>query len=300
MLKNILVILVSFGVFGFALMPWESSIMRKEQQAGLLPTDDLKGDDALDQQMAMISLGGLRSLVAAFLSLEAFESFQRGDWNNVERRYRQIVTLAPHTAFYWDTGAWHLAYNAASAILRDDHNQNLPMVERRRLYKDYIGKGKNFLRKGAAVNPSDWLIQSRLGNILSDTKRYPNYQEAADAYSRARVLGAPPIISRQQFYALARIPDKAHEAWEMGRELYKDPVNRLPSMATTLFALQNRLNPPENEKIPFRELFPSDKLAKVSFINQLSNGLGYPTDGIREALDALPEAPTSGNKEAKK
>lgn len=290
MLKNILVLLISCGLFGTALMPWENSILRRENQAGLLPEETLAGGDALNQQMAMISLGGLRSLVAAFLSLEAFESFRQGDWHGVELRYKQIVTLAPHTAFYWDTGAWHLAYNAASSFLRDDHD-HLPMSEKRRLYREYIDKGKNFLRKGAATNPDDWLVQSRLGNILSDTKRYPDFQQAADAYARAKELGAPSIVSRQQFYSLARIPGKAKEAWELGKELYKTPDNRLPSMATTLFALQNRLNVPEKDRIPFRELFPSDKLARVSFINQLSNGLGYPTDGIREALDALPPAP---------
>lgn len=286
MLKNILVLLISFGVFGTILMPWENSILRKENNAGLLTSVELAGKDALNQQMAMISLGGLRSLVAAFLSLEAFESFRNADWKAVERRYRQIVTLAPHTSFYWDTGAWHLAYNAASSYLRDDH---MPLAERKQLYREYVDKGKNFLKRGVELNPNDWLLQSRLGNLLSDTKRHPDFLAASEAYDKAKHLGAPAIISRQQFYALARIPDKARDAWSMGRELYKDPSNRLPSMATTLFALENRLKIPEKERIPFRELFPTDKLARISFVNQLSNGLGYPSDGIREALDALPD-----------
>lgn len=286
MFKRVLVSLIALSLFGLAMTPWKRLLTQQELRQDLLPTESLEGQNSLNQQLAFVSLGGLRSLVAAFLSLEAFECFRNSDWPTLEKRYHQIVTLSPHNVFYWDTGAWHLAYNAASDAL---DQEQLPLSERRQIYKNYIDKGKAFLLQGVHQNPSDWVVLSRLGNLLSDPRRYPNYEEARAAYQKARQLGGPNIIARQEFYSLARIPSKAKEAWQLGRQLYQDPSNRMPSLATTLFALENRLNLHESQRIPFRELFPSDKLARSAMLKQLSNGLNYPTDGLREALEKLPD-----------
>ena len=98
------------------------------------------------------------------------------------------------------------------------------------------------------------------------------------------------LTARKEFYALVRVPSKSGEALELGRELFKDPRNRTPSLVSNIFVLENRLNIPEKERIPFRELFPTDEIARDLMTSHLANSLKYPVDGLREALESLPPA----------
>ena len=163
-------------------------------------------------------------------------------------------------------------------------------MERREGFRKYIQKGRRFLEKGINANPDSWYLQSLLGNMYSDTYRQPDFEKAAEAYRKARNLGAPPLTARKEFYALVRVPSKSREALELGRELFKDPRNRTPSLVSNIFVLENRLNIPEKERIPFRELFPTDEIARDLMTSHLANSLKYPVDGLREALESLPPA----------
>ena len=107
-----------------------------------------------------------------------------------------------------------------------------------------------------------------------------------------RLKIAPPLTARKEFYALVRVPSKSREALELGRELFKDPRNRTPSLVSNIFVLENRLKVPEKDRVPFRELFPTDEIARDLMSSHLANSLKYPVDGLREALEALPPAKT--------
>ena len=243
----------------------------------------------------MVSLGGLRSLVAAVLSMEAFDCFLISDWANLERRYNQVTSLAPHSDFYWDNGSWHLGNNASSSYL--DNKRLFSHGTPGRLPQIH-SKGAPLPGKGINANPDSWYLQSLLGNMYSDTYRQPDFEKAAEAYRKARDLGAPPLPRpEKEFYALVRVPSKSREALELGRELFKDPRNRTPSLVSNIFVLENRLNIPEKERIPFRELFPTDEIARDLMTSHLANSLKYPVDGLREALESLPPAKTSKSKQ---
>ena len=109
MLKNTVIFIIALLGFGMIRLPLQERILEQEKNAGLLEEPvNLSSSDYLEQQLAMVSLGGLRSLVAAVLSMEAFDCFLISDWTNLERRYNQITALAPHSDFYWDNGSWHL------------------------------------------------------------------------------------------------------------------------------------------------------------------------------------------------
>lgn len=102
-------------------------------------------------------------------------------------------------------------------------------MERREGFRKYIQKGRRFLEKGINANPDSWYLQSLLGNMYSDTYRQPDFEKAAEAYRKARDLGAPPLTARKEFYALVRVPSKSREALELGRELFKDPATGHPA-----------------------------------------------------------------------
>ncbi len=265
--------------------PLQEQILAQEKAAGLIEEPlNLPAADCLEQQLSMVCLGGLRSLVAAVLNMDAFDCFVRGDWTNLERRYNQIVALAPHTDFYWDNGAWHLGCNAASSAL---DNKMYSDLEQREEFRNYIRKGRQFLEKGVQANPDSYFLYSALGNMYSDIYRLPDFEKAAAAYHRAVELGGSGRSARNEFYALCRVPSKAKEALSLGRELFSNPKLRSPSLVCNIFALENRLNIPEAQRIPFRELFPTDDVARQLLQSHMQNSLRYPSDGFRQALEKL-------------
>lgn len=288
MLKTTIIFLIALLGFGMVRLPLQDHILKQEKSAGLLDESiELETSDYLEQQLALVSLGGLRSLVAAILNMEAFDCFLTSDWTNLERRYNQITALSPYSDFYWDNGAWHLGNNASSSYL---DNKRLSPLERREGFQKYIRKGRLFLEKGVRANPNSWYLQSMLGNMYSDTYRHPDFEKAAAAYHQARKLGAPNLTARKEFYALARVPSKSREALALGKELFKSPINRTPSLICNLFVLENRLHIPTQDRIPFRDLFPTDEIARDLMSAHLANSLKYPVDGLREALETLPKS----------
>ena len=79
MLKNTVIFIIALLGFGMIRLPLQERILEQEKNAGLLEEPvNLSSSDYLEQQLAMVSLGGLRSLVAAVLSMEAFRLDQSG------------------------------------------------------------------------------------------------------------------------------------------------------------------------------------------------------------------------------
>lgn len=283
MLRSLLILTLASLGMGVLSAPLCKYILAEEIKSELLPPQLNKED--FTQQLAVVTLGGLRSLSAAILSIDAFESFLTGDWATLEHRYNQIFTLVPHRIYYWDSASWHLAYNAAAA---QTDNTKLSPQEQRFKFLQYIEKGKNVLRRGIEKNPKSWILYSRLGALEADRYRRPNYEAAAAAFKEATRLGAPPITSRQEFYALAQIPARSKEAWELGRKLFEENKdNRVPSLICSLYALENRLNIPDNERIPFDKLFRNKEDAARLFRLQLQSDRSLPSEGLQEFLDQL-------------
>lgn len=281
MLRSLLILTLASLGMGAVTAPLCKYILAEEVNLELLPPKLNKED--FTQQLAVVTLGGLRSLSAAILSIDAFESFLTGDWSTLEHRYNQIFTLVPHRIYYWDSASWNLAYNAAAAQTED---AKLSPQEQRFKFLQYIDKGKNVLRRGIEQNQKSWALYSRLGSLEADRYRRPNYEAAAAAFKEARRLGAPAIASRQEFYALAQIPARSHEAWELGRKLfYESKENQVPSLTSSLYALENRLHIPENERIPFDKLFRNREEAIRLFKLQLKSDRLLPSDGLQEYLD---------------
>ncbi len=93
-LKNGFIVIFAVAGFGMVRMPLQESILEQEKSAGLIEEAlDLPASEALEQQFSMVALGGLRSLVAAILIMDAVEWFLKADWTNLERRYCEIVAL---------------------------------------------------------------------------------------------------------------------------------------------------------------------------------------------------------------
>ena len=247
---KILILVLAVLAFGAARMPYERSLENSLRGAGLFPPAMQIGTrDKIGQTSSAVALGGLRTLVATFLNLRAFTYFTEQRWQDVEETFNTIVDLAPRTRYYWETGSWHMAYNAASYYINDS---KLPPLRRREAWRMSILKGRAFLERGIRNNPDDWSMLANLGFLLSDSNKYQAFRDknatfaaAADAYRKADATGnALGYVKRSAFYALARVDGREADALKEARRLYaQGRINHTPTLKSLLFVLQAWENP---------------------------------------------------------
>jgi len=262
------VLSIALLALGAARMPYEAQLTRELKTARLLPSDLQIGTvEKIGQTSAAVAFGGLRTLVATFLNLRAFTYFSEKRWDDVADTYDTIVDLAPRTRYYWDSGYWHIAYNAASYYM---HDSTLAPVRRKEAWRNSILKGRAFLERGIRNNPDDWVLHSNLGYLLSDSNKFPAFRNqretfsaAADAYQKAAETGkALGYVRRFQVYALSRVEGKEADALALARTLYaEEPKNRTPTLLSLLLVLEAHENPSMDTTARAIELFGSPKKA---------------------------------------
>ncbi|MEM9238251.1 MAG: hypothetical protein AAGB14_15875, partial [Verrucomicrobiota bacterium] len=275
-------------VAGIVRMPIEQSMTKDFREKGMLSEPlDVKVQKKLGQGFWAVSLGGLRSLVATIWNLRAFNDFENDEWTQLADKYETISYLAPNTDYYWDTGSWHMAYNAAAYY--QARADGLPELRRRAEWRHWIESGTAFLEEGVRQNPDSGYLWSRLGWLYSDPNKIVDAEKAAEAYRRAVETGnALPFIGNSEAYALAQIPGREKEALDLIRERQKERRGQVPTMNCLRFTLESRFNP---DLDPYRlalEIFGSENSAYQQlgghFLELRKN---YPMNGIAEVLQEL-------------
>ena len=288
------ILLVALLAFGATRFPLEKSLGDQLREAGLAPSPlEIGTRDKIGQTSSAVALGGLRTLVATFLNLRAFSFFQEQRWDDVSDTFEMIVDLAPRTRYYWETGSWHSAYNAASYYI---NKSDMPHLRRREAWRAAIYRGRTFLERGIRNNPGDWNLLSTLGFMLTDPNKFPAFRDAnasfaaaADAYQKAVDTGsAPAFVKRAQFYALARVKGREKDALALARALYADPKNRLPTLQVLLLVLEAHENSELDAAKLAVELFgtPERALEALSGHWQRTREQ-FPVDGVASALESL-------------
>ncbi len=280
---QLLAALALLALGGAALHPAALQLRHAEQEAGLqLPEPAADTRDALTQQLFLFSLGGLRSLSAEILTLDATTAWSERDWERLARRWNTITSLNPRRTSYWMRASRDMHTNATSDVSNDERRG---IHERQVLARHYLNLGERFLLDGLDNNPGDPMLYARLGDMYSDTYRRPQFAKAAAAYREAIRCGAPAsLYERQLFYSLCRIRGHEQEAWQLGRRLYKDPEQRVPSLLCLLFVLEHKLALPAAERLTPAQLFGNEARARKQFARYLHNRLGFPTDGVAHYL----------------
>jgi len=212
----------------------------------------------------------------------------------VRRQFDTIVELAPHTIYYWETGAWHQAFNASSYYLNDS---NLPPLRRDAAWRAAVLTGLAFLERGIRNNPGDPKLNAYLGFLLTDHNKARAFHDpdgaflaAADAYKiAAAARDALPYLRRFQLYALARVPSHEGEALVLARQLYENRANHTPTLQCVYFALEVHANrtliDPGNFAI---SIFGSPDTAYATLCNYWLRGSErLPVHGVASALKAL-------------
>jgi hypothetical protein len=288
------ILTVALLAFGAARMPYEAGLAKELRDADLTPQPmEIGTRDKIGQTSSAVALGGLRTLVATFMNLRAFSFFQEQRWDDLAETFDTIVDLAPRTRYYWETGSWHMAYNAASYYMNDS---KLPSLRRREAWRTSIHRGRAFLERGIRNNPEDWSLSASLGFLLSDINKFrafrdPNesFAAAAEAYRRSADTGtALPYVRRSELYALARVAGKEKEALALARSLYADQRNRTPTLLILLVILEAFENPEMDTTARALELFGTPEKAYDALTGHWQRVRErFPVYGVAATLESL-------------
>ena len=279
--------LCALALGGLLLRPLEQQTRRHELEVGLqLPPPPADSKDTLNRQLSFFAMGGLRTLAAEILAMDATGAWLVQDWPRARKRWEQITTLCPNRPSYWSRAARDMAKNAVAHVYgRKDISEH----ERATLVREYLDAAEHFYLQGLAANPHSVLLQLDLAGFYEDLARRPQFAKAVEAYRKALTMGASDMYQRWVFYNLCRIRGREREAWEMGRQLFRSPRHHTPSVRCLLFALQHKLGIPQDEGYSIEDLFHSDTRARKQLRSYLHNTLRFPVNGVREYLQSPAE-----------
>jgi hypothetical protein len=286
-----LLAVVVLAAGGLLRLPAEQSITAGFREKGLLAAPlELGLKEQIGQNSSAIALAGLRTLVATFTHLQATEAFTACNWPDVEKSMETTVQLSPRGPYYWDMGAWHMAYNASSWYRLD---AGLPPVRAKAEARRWIEKGRHFYERGIANNPGDWQLPSLLGQLLSDARREPDDQAAVEAFRKAVATGKAPLhIHRQRFFAEARAGADPAEMLAAVRSLLESPTNRVPTLLCLRYTLEYQLHEPDDPLSLARSIFGSEEKALRNLGDYYVNNLldRMPERGVETAVRLLERA----------
>lgn len=248
MIRGAIVTLLLFA-FGGLRLPLESALT-EEHKSAYFHQAKLKLDlrEQIGQLGFLAAFSGFRSLVADFVFIQAHTAWERTQWGRVLLLFRQATTLQPRSLIFWDMAAWHMAWNASDAMR---HDRSLPNdAVRRKLEREYLALGKDFLERGIRNNPDHALLYESLGRIYRE--KYRDHDAASRAFDLAALRpDAPEYDRRFAAYELSYVPGREREAYARLRALYdRGEHERLPTLLKRLKFLEEKLDIPLQEQIP--------------------------------------------------
>jgi hypothetical protein len=239
-------------LFGLARLPFETSLDQAHRAANLrTATLDIGLREQIGQLAYAAALSGFRSLVSAFLWIEAHTAWEQTAWGRMAGLFQSVTALQPRSLVYWDLASWHLAWNASVAA-RENPREPSEFL-RRRAEREYHELGRDFLERGIANNPDRYLLRERLGIMLRD--KFLDHCAAADAFTAAAGHPeAPPYVKRLAAYELAECPGREREAYDKLHAIYLlGEEERLPRVITLINKLEAELDIPAAERLAPRE-----------------------------------------------
>ena len=222
--RNLIVIAAVLCGTGYLRMPKEQKFMEDLRERKIAhPQIDSEIWSKMGQTSLAGTFGGLRSVMASFMSIGAYDHFENNDWYKLEKDFEVITALDPYNAYYWNTGAWHLGWNAASWARRNQRreietalkngNEDFSPTKQRLLEMEFLEKGDAMYREGLKYNPGSEELWFDRGAMWSNEYKRPDLERAAEAFKELR--NSPnPVYRRRYLLTIARIPGREIEAYE--------------------------------------------------------------------------------------
>jgi tetratricopeptide (TPR) repeat protein len=249
--RRSLCLIVIVLIVGALKIPLEHdlSVMQRRLHFGGVPFD-LSLREQLGQLGFVAALSGFRSIVADFLFIQAHVAWEETEWGRVLLLLRQVTTLQPRSILFWDMAAWHMAWNASVAALNDPSQPRQAL--RVKAQREYFALGKDFLERGIQNNPDRPELYETLARLYKE--KYNDHTRASEYFAKAAALpGARSYDKRNAAYELSYCDGREEEAYQELKRLYDlGEKERLPTLITRLKFLENKLNIPQDQRIPER------------------------------------------------
>jgi tetratricopeptide (TPR) repeat protein len=247
-------ILIVVGVVKLPLEHNLATLHRQEHFRGVEFNLDLR--EKIGQLGFIAALSGFRAIVADALFIQAFSAWENTEWGRMLLLFRHITTLQPRVLLFWDTAAWHMAWNGSVAAMNDQKQPRLAL--RVKAQREYFALGKDFLERGIKNNPDRPDLYEALARLYKE--KYKDHERASEFYAKAAALaGAPTFDRRFSAYELSYCEGREREAYERLRHLYNEgPQERLPTLIKRLKFLEEKLGIPQDQRLPNKE----DKIVK--------------------------------------
>lgn len=247
MMRPVIAVVILFALGGIK-VPFEhdlSALHRQEHFRGVEFNLDLR--EQLGQLGFVAALSGFRAIVADGLFIQAHVAWERTEWGRILLLFRHITTLQPRVLLFWDTAAWHMAWNASVAQMND---QSRRLALRVKAQREYFDLGKDFLERGIKNNPDRPQLYEALARLYKE--KYKDHQRASEFYAKAAALpDAAKFDRRFSAYELSYCEGREREAYEVLRNLYAEgPQQRLPTLIARLKSLEEKLAIPQDRRIP--------------------------------------------------
>ena len=243
-----IIVLIVLATFGLVRTPFENRLGEQLIEAKLVVTPPgMTVLDQMGQSALMATLGGLRPLVAGFLSLRGYENFSEKNWDELRQTYLIITALEPLEESHWVNAIWHLGINATANMELDT---KLPGFERKRRFHNYAQQAIEFAEKGLEQVPDSVPIRKQLAEVYRE--KLKDWENAAKVYGEMMQFDdAPQYAERFHGYFLAKVPGKEQEAYNYLKGLYDEGEHQhLPTLIFEIRRLEEELKIPYPERIP--------------------------------------------------
>src|SRR3954466_13163851 len=101
-------------LFGLVRLPFERQITSDLHAAHFLEYQLNLDVRAQAGQMGFVAaLSGYRAVIADYLWLQAYTAWTRTEWGRLKLLCDAVTSLQPRALLFWDTAAWHMAWNAS-------------------------------------------------------------------------------------------------------------------------------------------------------------------------------------------
>ena len=242
----VLAVLIALGVLKLPVERNRAALHRQEHFRGVQFNLDLR--EKLGQLGFIAALSGFRAIVADGLFIQAHVAWERTEWGRVLLLFRHVTTLQPRATMFWDMAAWHMAWNASVAAMNDQTQPRLAL--RVKAQREYFALGKDFLERGIKNNPDRPQLYEALARLYKE--KYKDHEHASEFYAKAAALpGAMSYNRRFSVYELSYCEGREREAYERLRRLYDEgQKERLPTLITRLKFLEDKLEIPQEQRIP--------------------------------------------------
>jgi len=241
-----LAILVALGALKLPIERDLAAMHRQEHFRGVEFNLDLR--EEIGQLGFVAALSGFRAIVADALFIQAHVAWERTEWGRILLLFRHITTLQPRVLLFWDTAAWHMAWNASVAAMNDRTQPRLAL--RVKAQREYFALGKDFLERGIKNNLDRPQLYEALARLYKE--KYKDHERASEFYAKAATVpDGAPFDRRFSAYELSYCEGREQDAYKRLRELYDEgEQERLPTLIARLKFLEDKLAIPQDQRIP--------------------------------------------------